>query len=73
MTPIARIGFLLSEMNEAEQSVLLYVAERLHKGRTEYGPLNPHDGRDWREEMAQELADALVYHAIDATAKEARW
>ncbi len=67
MSPIARLAFLLGDMNEAEQDVLLYVAERLHAGRSTYGPLDPNDGRDWKEERRQELADALIYTAIDVT------
>lgn len=66
MPPIARLGFLLANMNEAEQDVLLYIAERIHKGRQTYGPLDPNDGRNWKEEMLQEMADLLVYDAIGA-------
>lgn len=52
--------------NEAELRVLLFVAERLTKGRRQYGPLNPDDpAKDWRLEHDEELADALVYSAAE--------
>lgn len=70
MPPIARLGFLLAEMNEAEQDVLLYIAERIHQGREVYGPLDVNDGRDWREERKQEAADWLVYRMIEEVAKQ---
>lgn len=63
-TSIDRIAALAAEMNDAEVAVLVWIAERLHAGRETYGPLDPHDGRSWREELAQELKDALVYLAI---------
>ncbi len=44
-----------------ELRAVLFVARRLSMGRKKYGPLNPDDGRDWLEELKEELADALVY------------
>ena len=63
-TTIQRLGWLLSEMNDPEQRVLLFIAERIHKGRQAYGPLDPHDGRNWRREMIEEMADMLVYDSV---------
>jgi hypothetical protein len=68
VTPVQRLGWLVSEMNDSEQQVLLYVAERIHGGRETYGPLDPKDGRNWRNEMLQEMGDLLVYDAIHAVA-----
>lgn len=68
ITPIQRLGWLISEMNDSEQQVLLLIAERIHGGRMTYGPLDPHDGRNWAEERRQEAADWLVYHAIEEVA-----
>jgi hypothetical protein len=52
-------GFNLDELR-----VLLFVAQRLAKGRRQYGPLNPADPtKDWMQEFDEELVDALVYRA----------
>ena len=58
-----------AQMNDAELGVVLYIARRIHGGRSVYGPLNPNDGRDWPEEAKQEMADWLVYRAIQEVAK----
>lgn len=44
-----------------EWGAVLFLAKRLAKGRKEYGPLNPGDGRNWKREEAEELADSIVY------------
>lgn len=58
------LGELAHDMNLPELGVMLYIAERIDTGRKEYGPLDPNDGRDWKEEAKQEMADWLVYRAI---------
>jgi hypothetical protein len=65
---------LLSGLDQAARSlgndelrVLLYVADRLRMGATQYGRLDlATDARDWRVELGQEAADALVYAACRA-------
>lgn len=59
------VDALMADMNEAEAAVLLRIAGRLAAGRREYGPLDPHNGKDWREEMRQEIYDWMVYDAIE--------
>ncbi len=63
------IQIYVDMMNDAELGVVLYIARRIHEGRSVYGPLNPNDGRDWAEEAKQEMADWLVYRAIQEIAK----
>lgn len=45
----------------SELYALLFVAQRINEGREKYGVLNPMDGRNWRKEYMEEIADALVY------------
>jgi hypothetical protein len=56
---------VLSQLGADERRVLLILARRLLAGQHAYGRLDvAHDGRDWRKERADELADALIYGAI---------
>lgn len=55
----------IKDFSLPELNAVLFVAQRLAMGRKKYGPLNPMDGRNWRRETAEELADALVYIASD--------
>jgi len=56
---------VVSQLGTDEKRVLLALARRLLAGQREYGKLDvAHDGRDWKRERAEELADALVYGAI---------
>jgi hypothetical protein len=49
-------------MSRDEERVLNFIKERLDQGRREYGPLElKDDKRDFLMELAEELADALVY------------
>ena len=49
-------------MSRDEERVLKFIKERLDKGRRDYGPLElKNDDRDFLMELAEELADALVY------------
>lgn len=69
MTPAevlaAELGAVACELGDDEVRVLLVLARRLLAGQRTYGRLDvAHDGRDWRRERAEELADALVYGAI---------
>ena len=57
-------------LGDDELRVLLYVASRLRMGAQQYGRLDlATDRRDWRVELGQEAADALVYAACAALAK----
>lgn len=59
-----RLTGLCAELGADELRVLLLVAERLVKGRRCYGALHVEsDGRDFRVETLEEIADALVYSA----------
>ncbi len=64
------IQIYVDVMNDAEAEVVLYIARRIHEGRSVYGPLNPNDGRNWPEEAKQEMADWLVYRAIQEVAEK---
>jgi hypothetical protein len=56
---------LVAELGPEELLVLEALARRLLAGQRAYGRLDlAHDGRDWRKERGEELADALVYTAI---------
>jgi hypothetical protein len=54
-----------------ELRILRFVAKRLHAGAKQYGDWAlKSDKRDWSQEMAEELADALVYAAARDAQKE---
>ncbi len=64
---------VVRELGTDERKVLLVLARRLLAGQGCYGRLDlAKDARDWRNERAQELADALVYGAIAEVAEVAR-
>ncbi len=65
----ARLDELLDGFEKYEVGAVLFVAERLAKGRKVYGPLSVNDGRDWLTEGAEELADYYVYLAAHAMKK----
>lgn len=55
-----------------ELLVLATIAERMHQGRLEYGPLNiAADDRDWEREAANEASDLLVYRTVTKLARRA--
>jgi hypothetical protein len=55
----------IAELGADERRVLLGLARRLLAGQHAYGRLDlAKDGRDWRKERADDLADALIYGAI---------
>jgi hypothetical protein len=57
---------LIEEFSIDELRVLMFVAERINKGRLEYGPLSiNHFTKDAGAEAAEEAADLLVYAGID--------
>jgi hypothetical protein len=58
------IAKAVAALGPNEREVLLILARRLFVGQERYGLLDPHDGRDWRRERAEELQDLLVYTAI---------
>ena len=61
----ASIDAIARELGPDEVKVLTALARRLLAGQRHYGRLDVRaDGRDWRRERAEELADALVYGAI---------
>ena len=61
--PEAYVSLLkhLAPMNEAEIKAALFCVERIAAGREIYGGLDPHDGRNWVIEAAQEQVDQWVY------------
>ena len=64
-TPTAELDAIARELGPDEIKVLTVLARRLLAGQRHYGRLDVRtDGRDWRRERAEELADALVYGAI---------
>lgn len=59
-------------LGDDELQVLVFVACRLAAGQEQYGRLDiKRDPRDWKRELGEEAADALVYSAILALAKGA--
>jgi hypothetical protein len=67
VTATDEIASLLSAASADEQAVVLEVARRvMGKGRRKHGPMHlANDDRDWREELSQELWDALAYAACN--------
>lgn len=56
----------LFDLNPAELRVVSVIVERIHHGQKLYGALDiDKDPRDWSHEIFEELADALVYAAIE--------
>lgn len=63
----AEVASLMLDMNLDEIEVLREVAQRLMKGRRQYGPLDlVADQRDWQQEKLEECCDGMVYEACDA-------
>ncbi len=61
-----RIKWLIEAMDVDELRVLELIARRITFGKREYGTLELEtDGRNWRQERSEELADDDVYHACD--------
>jgi len=60
----------LEGFNEAELKAVLFVVKRLAMGRGQYGPLSPSDRRDWLKELAEEMADGLVYMSAHLQSKD---
>lgn len=53
------------ELGEDERRVLLVLAQRLHRGMTQYGRLGiAKDERDFVKEAHEEFLDASVYLAV---------
>ena len=62
----AELDAIATGLGPDELRVLVFVAGRLAHGREEYGELHlARDRRDFRQERAEELADALIYSACD--------
>lgn len=56
-----------------EKRVLHLLAQRLLKGQQQYGQLDLRtDKRDWKREKSEELADAMIYDAIEEVASSLR-
>jgi hypothetical protein len=61
---LAGLMQLIAQLGDDERAVLQVVAERLHMGQQRYGRFSiATDGRDFRHEAVEEVADALVYAA----------
>lgn len=57
-----RLKLYETGLNEDERWVVQSVADRLRKGRRQYGPWIPHgDERQFDTEANEEVLDALVY------------
>lgn len=70
LTELLRIA---SDMNHHERRTLLVRARRTANARGKYGPLNlEDDGRDFVEEVLQELYDALNYTAMAIVQRRVR-
>lgn len=54
-----------SSMEADERAIATTVIERLHNGRTDYGPWHVDDGRNNPEEALSEVLDALNYCAAE--------
>jgi hypothetical protein len=68
--PIAELDAIAGELGTDELKVLTVFARRLLAGQRHYGRLDIRaDGRDWRRERAEELADSLAYGAIAEVAR----
>lgn len=57
-------GIALPSIGPHEDAIIRRIHARLAAGHEQYGPLEPHDGRDWSAEAAEELLDWLVYREI---------
>jgi hypothetical protein len=66
---LSALSATVGALGPKERQVLLVLAKRLLMGQTQYGLLDPHDGRDWRKERAAEFADAWIYTAIQEVAE----
>ncbi len=66
-----RLDATCAELGDDEIRVIAFLARRLLEGQRAYGLLDlATDRRDWKQERAQELADALVYTAFEALKAE---
>lgn len=62
---VAELDGIVSGLGVQEVPVLRYVAQRLAEGQAAYGKLDlERDRRDFEQERAAELADAIVYTAM---------
>ncbi len=67
----AQLAKTVAELGDDETRVLLLIGRRLAMGQQIYGRLDvANDSRDWRRELGEEAADALVYAALASIAKE---
>lgn len=66
----AEISALLSRCSPDERRVVRTILRRIDRARPTYGPLDiATDRRDWARERRQEMADWLVYDALDDIAR----
>jgi hypothetical protein len=64
MRQLVRLTTVVEQLGPDEVAVLLLVAQRLRKGRVQYGNLDvAHDPRCFPVEALEEAADGLVYAA----------
>lgn len=60
-----RLARLLEGFNDDEGEAVLFIARRLQRGRSTYGPLDlKGDDRNWAQEEREEHADAMMYRAF---------
>jgi hypothetical protein len=68
---LGELGDALRGLGVDELRILRFVAKRLHAGAKQYGLWSlKDDKRNWRREIAEEMADALVYASAADAQKE---
>lgn len=69
--PEHELSKILGQLGPDERRVMLFVARRLLMGQAQYGLLNIlRDRRDWKRELGEEAADALVYAACEEVRRD---
>lgn len=67
------LSALVEQLADEELEILAWIAARLLAGQKTYGKVNlEKDSRDFLHERAEELADAIVYTAMDAIRRDCR-
>ena len=73
MTDVTTLEEITAGLGPDELRVLVLIAERLARGRSQYGKLRiESDSRDWSREAREEALDLCVYSAIHSLSGQ-RW
>ena len=67
-----RLAVRISSLGADEQRILIKTLERLEQGKKEYGEWKIPDGRDYDNEVLEEVIDALQYCAAKLIENEKR-